>query len=356
MIIDRYLASHIHRSTLMVLLTLVSLSLFFTLVQQIDNLGKGDFTGWRFVEYLLLRAPGSAVQFMPLATLIGSMLSLGALAANSELIAMHASGISLRRLAWSVSLAALVMAVLTLLVADYVTPWSETRAREIKSASLDRGGSLLSRRGLWVKEGDHVIFVGRLFPDGSARRVEIHRFDEKGRLKMALTARSAVARDQGWLLKSVRQSLFEEDRVIRKQYKEWYYRGGLSEDLLSSLVIEPDQMSLFDLYGYLRFLRDNGIDTSVESLAFWRKLYAPITILVMALLALPFVSGSQRQGNVGQRLVTGILLGLVFVMLDKLLVQLGLQWKLPAFINAFLPTALFLVLMLWLMRRSERLQ
>jgi len=63
MIIDRYLASHIHRSTLMVLLTLVSLSLFFTLVQQIDNLGKGDFTGWRFVEYLLLRCARPARRF-----------------------------------------------------------------------------------------------------------------------------------------------------------------------------------------------------------------------------------------------------------------------------------------------------
>ena len=355
MILDRYLAGHIHRSTLMVLLTLVSLSLFFTLVQQIDNLGKGDFTGWRFVEYLLLRAPGSAVQYMPLATLIGSMLSLGALAANSELIALHAAGVSLRRLGWTVVLAAMVMAILTLLVSDFVTPWSETRAREIKTSSIGKGSSLLSRRGLWVKEGNHVIFVGRLFPDGSARQVEIHEFDDSGRMRMALKAKSALPKDDGWLLKSVEQSLFERDRVRRQVHAEWFYRGGLSEDLLSSLVIDPGQMSLLDLAGYIRFLEDNGIDTSVESLAFWRKLYAPITLVVMALLALPFVSGSQRLGNVGQRLVIGILLGLVFVMLDKLLIQLGLQWRLPASINALMPTALFALLMVYMMRRSERL-
>ncbi len=355
MIVDRYLARHVQRSTFMVLMTLVSLSLFFTLVQQIDNLGRGDFTGWRFVEYLLLRAPGSAVQFMPLATLIGCMLSLGALAANSELIALQAAGASLRRLAWSVALAALVMAVLTMLISDFVTPWSETRAREVKSSSIGQGSSLLSRRGLWVKEGNHVIFVGRLFPDGSARQVEIHEFDGQNRLSMSLVAASALPRDQGWLLKSVQQSLFGEERVTRRQFDEWYYRGALSEDLLSSLVIDPGQMSLLDLRGYVDFLEVNGIDASVEKLAFWRKLYAPVTLLVMALLALPFVSGSQRQGNAGQRLVIGILLGLVFVMLDKLLIQLGLQWRLPAFINALLPTALFAALMLVLMRRSERL-
>jgi len=146
-IVDRYLAGHIHRSTLMVLLTLVSLSLFFTLVQQVDNLGKGDFSGWRFVEYLLLRIPGSAVEYMPLATLIGSMLSLGALAANSELIALHAAGAPLRRLGRSVALAALVMAVLTLLVADFVAPWSETRAREVKTSSIGKEQDTASRRG-----------------------------------------------------------------------------------------------------------------------------------------------------------------------------------------------------------------
>ncbi len=355
MIVDRYLAGHIHRSTLTVLLTLVSLSLFFTLVQQIDNLGKGDFTGWRFVEYLLLRVPGSAVQYMPLAVLIGSMLSLGALAANSELIALHAAGVSLRRLAWSVGLSAMVMAILTLLVSDFVTPWSETRAREIKSSSLGKGSSLLSRRGLWMKEGNHVIFVGRLFPDGSARQIEIHQFDDSGRMLMALKAKTALPKDGGWLLKSVQQSVFETDRVLRQTHSDWYYRGGLSEDLLSSLVIDPGQMSLMDLAGYIRFLEDNAIDTSVESLAFWRKLYVPVTLLVMALLALPFVSGSRRQGNVGQRLVMGILLGLVFVMLDKLLIQLGLQWRLPAALNALMPTALFALLTIYMLRRSERL-
>ncbi len=355
MILDRYLSGHIHRSTLMVLLTLVSLSLFFTLVQQIDNLGKGDFSGWRFIEYLLLRAPGSAVQFMPLAVLIGSMLSLGSLAANSELIAFQAAGVSQRRLVRSITLAALVMALLTWLVADFVTPWSETRAREIKTASIGKGSSLLSRSGLWVKEGNHVIFVGRLFPDGSAQQVEIHEFDEQGRLLMALKARSALPQNRGWLLKSVRQTLFGESRVQTRRLDEWYYRGGLSENLLSSLVIDPGLMSLRDLWGYIRFLRDNGIDTSVESLAFWRKLYAPLTLVVMSLLALPFVSGSQRQGNTGQRLVIGILLGLVFVMLDKLLIQLGLQLGIPAGLNALLPTALFALLMVGLMRRSEQL-
>lgn len=355
MILDRYLSSHIHRSTLMVLLTLVSLSLFFTLVQQIDNLGKGDFSGWRFIEYLLLRIPGLAVQFMPLAVLIGSMLSLGALAANSELIAFQAAGVSQRRLARSISLAALVMAVLTWLVADFVTPLSETRAREIKTASIGKGGSLLSRSGLWVKEGQHVIFVGRLFPDGSAKQVEIHEFDEQDRLRMALKARSALPRNGGWLLQSVQQTLFEENRVSSRFHEQWLYRGGLSEELLSSLVIDPGRMSLLDLWGYMRFLRSNGIDTAVESLAFWRKFYAPLTLVVMALLALPFVSGSQRQGNAGQRLVIGILLGLVFVMLDKLLIQFGLQWHVPAVINALLPTALFAVLMAVLMRRSEQL-
>ena len=76
------------------LFLLVSLALFFSLVGELDRLGEGGYGIWQLLEYLALSAPGMVVEFLPLAVLLGSMLSLGSLASNSELIAMQASGVS----------------------------------------------------------------------------------------------------------------------------------------------------------------------------------------------------------------------------------------------------------------------
>jgi len=74
--------------------------------------------------------------------------------------------------------------------------------------------------------------------------------------------------------------------------------------------------------------------------------------MVMSILAIPFVLGSQRNSNAGQRIITGILLGLVYVVLDKVLIQLGEQLKVAAFVNALTPTLLFILFTAFLIHRK----
>ena len=85
MIVSRYIQRNIFLGTLGTLLLLVSLALFFTFVRELDDVGEGNYGMVEVFKFLALGIPGKIVEFMPLAILIGSMLSLGALASNSEL-------------------------------------------------------------------------------------------------------------------------------------------------------------------------------------------------------------------------------------------------------------------------------
>jgi lipopolysaccharide export system permease protein len=96
------------------------------------------------------------------------------------------------------------------------------------------------------------------------------------------------------------------------------------------------------------------LNSEPESLALWQKLYSPITTIVMAVLAIPFVLGSQRQGNTGQRIVIGILLGLVFFVMSRLLTQLGQQLNVLPMLNALVPILAFLLLTVALIIRKTR--
>lgn len=352
MIYTRYLISQIHKGALLVLVILVFLSLFFTLIQQLDNIGKGNFGALQFIQYLIMRMPSMVVDFMPLAALLGSILSLGNLASNSELIAFQTTGLSIKKFILVVLQAGFILALLSFLIADYIVPYSETQAKELKSSSIAARISMHSKRGVWIKDANNIIFAEQLFPNGNARHVEIYQLDDKGRLQISMTAENAIAGAKGWRLQKVRQTVFNGDKVDVVNHHEWFYRGGLSDQLLESLVVDPRLMSIASLRNYVSFLDDNQLNNEAEALALWRKIYAPVTILVMTLLAVPFVLGSQRQSNTGQRLVTGILLGLGFVVLNRVLIQLGEQLSLMAPINAFLPTLIFLLITVWLIREK----
>ena len=325
MIINRYIYRHLFQGTFMALGVLVSLGVFFTFVGQLEDVGRGDYSLLRVVEYVALVVPGKIVEYMPLAILLGTILNLGSLASNSEIIAMQAAGISVMQLMLAVLRAALLMAFLSFLLADWVVPMSETSAREIRTSSINATQALSGKKGLWIKDENRVLHIRLLLPKGIAKSVEIYQLDENGKLVATTKAESAIPAGDQWRLLKVQQTIIGEDSVEVKNFDELIYPGNISYALLDALIIEPRYMSSVDLYSYLRFLQKNNLDDAVESLTFWQKVFAPLTVLVMCILAVPFILGSQRQGSTGVRTIIGILLGLTYVAADKLLVQLGNQ-------------------------------
>ena len=353
MIINRYMMRTIHQGTLLALLVLVSLSLFFILIGQLDDIGRGSYSLLHVVEYVALRVPGQIIDFMPLAILLGTILSLGSLAGNSEIIAMQAAGLTVLQLLRSVLQAAVILAFLSFLIADWVVPISETSAREIRSSAISGTPALHAKKGLWVKDDRQVIYIKELLPNGVARSIEIYQLDEQGRLVSTLAAQSAIPTAEQWLLKQVKQSIIEDQAIRIIAYDEMIYAGNISYQLLEALMIEPRQMSSSNLYSYLVFLEENNLDITAVSLTFWQKIMAPFTVLIMCVLGVPFVLGSQRQNNTGQRLMLGILLGLSYVVAERLLIQLGSRIEITPFLNAMIPGLLFLALAIYLLIKKQ---
>jgi lipopolysaccharide export system permease protein len=353
MILGRYILRQITQGALLTLLILVSISLFFTFIGELGDIGRGYYDMLQVSKYVALRIPGKVVEFMPLAVLIGTILSLGGLASNSEIIAMQAAGVSVARLLRSVIFSAMSLAVLTFVVADVVVPTSETTARTIRSSAISNTPALIGKKGLWVKDASQVIHIDVLKPGGRAMGIKIYRLDESGSLFQTLTAETATQVESQWRLEAVQSVQFGQDSVQTEDFDELIYTGKISNKLLDALLIEPRQMSSADLYDYKSFLIKNNLDDSVESLTFWQKVFVPLTVIVMCLLAVPFVLGSQREGNAGQRLITGILLGLAYAVVSKLITQFGVQLNLLPVLNAIAPSVLFFILAIYLLYRKQ---
>ena len=352
MIISRYLQRNIYLGTLLALLVLTSLSLFFLLVNELEDIGRGNYGYSEAFQYIALSTPARIVEFLPLAALLGCIVSLGALASNSEIIAMQASGASLTRLLWSVIQAAIVLALISFLLSEWVVPDSSTQAKVIKNSAEDETAPLRSREGVWIKDGNRVIHINQLLPNGYALDVEVYRLDAGGKILSTLYAKRAEPIDQGWQLHEV-EILYLDPLGARSESRDRLrYQGEVSHELLQVLMIKPSRMSRRDLHAYLEFLDDNRLDARAERLIFWQKLFAPATILVMCLLAFPFVLGAQRQSSTGYRLLMGILLGLSFAVIERLLTQLGSQFDFSAVLIAGLPNILFLMIAAYLLHNK----
>lgn len=353
-LINRYLIQEIVSSILLIMLALIAMFSFFDLIQELESLGKGDYGLGSVLVFVLLSAPGHVYQVVPVAVLVGTMYALGRLSRNSELIILRVSGISIASLAWSLVRIGFVFAVLTFVVGEFVTPYTEKTAQRMRIKATDSVIAQDFRSGLWIKDGRSFVNVEEVLPDTTLLNVHIYEFDGDFHLRTISDAKTGRFEENGWNLSEVVQTLFNEDKIKSVYFPEANWQSLIRPDLLNVLLVQPEKMSARNLYSYIMHLSDNKQKTSRHEIALSAKVIYPLACMVMVVLALPFGFLQQRSGGASAKIFLGIMLGVFYQVMNRVFVHLGLlnDWS-PIF-STVVPTLLFLLAGLTMLFMVER--
>ncbi|MFC4161141.1 LPS export ABC transporter permease LptG [Chitinimonas lacunae] len=352
----RYLITEVVRTSLLVLAALLGLFMLFDLMNEVRDLGKGAYSLGKLFTYVVLLAPGNAYELLPISVLIGGMFSLNLLNQYSEYTVMRTGGLSLARVLGYLSIAGVFFALLTLLAGEFLAPVAERTATQLRLAAKGQVVAQDFRSGFWLRDKSSFINVREVLPDQSLHYVNVYLFDEQRRLRFYGYADRGVWQEQtrAWRLSDVYLTALDGERVNVTRLPEYMWHSVLTPDTLSVLLVAPEQMSATTLAGYIDHLRKNKQKTSRYEIALWSKLFYPLACLAMLLIALPFAQTQKRAGGVGVKLFIGIMLGLTFYFVSKLVGHLGLLYDWPPLLAATLPSLLFLTLALFLLWRQER--
>lgn len=341
-LIDRYIAQSILSASLLVLLVLLALNAMISFVGELDDVGRGSYDVLTAVGYVALRLPQSAVEMFSTAVLLGSLLGLGAMASHSELIVMRAAGMSIRRIIRAALQAGLILMLLVGAIGEFVAPPAETQAHRLRTSALSNKISVGSRSGLWAREGTRYVNAMTVLPDLTLRELTVYEYDIDGALREVVSAESARSVDDSrWELNGLSRTRFSNGETVTLDSGHEIWSGLISRDVIQVLAVDAENLSGRDLYEHVGYLRNNGLETTRYELALWRKLATPLSALVMMLLALPMVFGSLRASGSGQRIFFGALIGIGYLLADRLFTHMGLLYGLPVALSAFLPMAVF---------------
>ncbi len=352
-ILDNYIAKTVISGTLMVLLVLGALLAFVDFVSEMDDVGKGEYSMLEAALFVLLSLPKRLYELFPTAVLIGSLLSLGTLAGNSELTVMRAAGISIMRIVFSVLKAGFILLVCVALIGELVLPNSERAAQTLRAKDLKQNISLGGGGGFWARDGQRFLYVSHVYPGMNLGKVNVYELADNNKLKSVTHAESAQHKDNRWTLNNVQRTDFSNNHVESFKVESEVWQKLLNPDLFKVVSVEPDNMSALDLYQYSRYLRDNALDSSSYELAFWIKIFTPISSLVMLLIALPFIFGSQRSSGAGNRMLVGLLLGIGFYLLNRTVNHLGQVYQISPFISASAPMIFVAMASFYALRKVE---
>ena len=349
--LDRYIGKSVFMAILAVLGIILGLASLFAFIDEMADISD-TYTFWDAGSFVVMTAPRRLYDMLPMAALIGCLIGLGALASSSELTIMRAAGVSIGRIVWAVMKPMLVLMVAGLLIGEYVAPVTEASAQAARSLAQGTGDAQSARHGLWHRQGDEFIHINTVQPNGLLYGVTRYRFDDQRHMLSASFAKQANYKTDYWELKDVSTTLFHEGRteVVTAPDERWDI--SLSPQLLSTVVLPPESLSMTGLYGYAHYLADQGLANGRYWLAFYTKILQPLVTVALVLMEISFIFGPLRSVTLGQRVFTGVLVGFTFRIAQDLLGPSSLVFGFSPLFAVLVPAGICALAGIWLLRRA----
>ncbi|HMN20505.1 MAG TPA: LPS export ABC transporter permease LptG [Ottowia sp.] len=348
-------------------LAFLALFFFFDLVDELGAIDQHALRGYSLAHallYVTLQVPNHLYELLPIAVLIGTIYVMARLAESSEYTILRTSGLGPLQALRTLLALGLAFVVLTFAVGDYLAPAANQAAKNLQARFL--GDITVGRTGAWMKDRtdtrNYSVNVGALRPDGSLGTVRIFEFSNQDQ-RLLSTTRAASGRFAAgaWELQDVeRRELATVDAPLPEigiqHLPEWTWHTGITMDMVTAALLSPDRMQTLDLFHYINHLQSNGQSAQRYQIEFWRKVFYPISCLVMMVLALPFAYLHFRSGNIAGYVFLGVLVGISFFLLNNVFGFIGnlRDWEpwLAAAAPGLLYSALSLGAFSWLVLRQ----
>ena len=356
-----------------VALAFLAMFFFFDLLDEMGDVGRkfGDvtYTVWHALLAVTFGLPKHLYELLPIAVLIGSIFVMARFAQSSEFTIMRTSGLG----PWMALRTMLVLGagfvVLTVAVGDYIAPAAERWALVAKAKYLGQT-STTGSTGAWLKEktkdGTLAVNVRAVRADGALNGIRIFEFDRQGRMTLQLHADQGQVQEEAdnWLLVNARLTRLSyasstandsAAAVTKDSHAQLNWPTSITSEMLIAAVHKPDRMPTLELFQFIQHLKTNDQSAQKYEIEFWRKVFYPLSCLVMVVLALPFAYLHFRSGGIAGYVFGGVMAGISFFLLNNVFGYAGNLQNWSPMLTAAAPGLIYSLLSLgafaWLVIR-----
>lgn len=356
-----------------VALAFLAMFFFFDLLDEMGDVGRKfggvTYTVWHALLAVTFGLPKHLYELLPIAVLIGSIFVMARFAQSSEFTIMRTSGLG----PWMALRSMLVLGagfvVLTVAVGDYIAPAAERWALVAKAKYLGQT-STTGSTGAWLKEktkdGTLAVNVRAVRADGALTGIRVFEFDRQGRMTLQLHADQGQVQEEAdnWLLENARLTRLSyasssasdsAAAVTKDSHAQLNWPTSITSEMLIAAVHKPDRMPTLELFQFIQHLKTNDQSAQKYEIEFWRKVFYPLSCLVMVVLALPFAYLHFRSGGIAGYVFGGVMAGISFFLLNNVFGYAGNLQNWSPMLTAAAPGLIYSLLSLgafaWLVIR-----
>jgi len=357
-ILDRYVLKEFVKLFCLIVVSLICLYLIVDFFERIRMFLSNHASLGQILSYFSFTVPTILAQMIPVGILLAALLTFGMLSKHSEITAMKANGVSLYRIALPVIICSLVVSGFSFLLSEFVTPYTNQKAKYIKLIEVQKRQKLGSFKNnqIWYRGQEGIYNFSMFDPEtGTLRGIRISYLDRDMNLTMRIDAREAQWKEGKWTFHDLLITTFPKDEFPYLTFRESSIID-LPETPADFMIVQKDadEMGYWDLRQFIHKVQSEGYDATRYLADMQGKIAFPFVCVILSVLGLSFsLLRQERRGGVAQSIGAGIVIGFSYWIVFAFALSLGRSGTIPPLLAAWTANILFGIAALVLLLRIK---
>lgn len=351
-ILSRYIALTWLRLLALCLGSFLAVYLVLDMMDKIPRFLRSGGSLVDIFSFFVFKLPEMIGQTASFSILMTTLLTLGLLSRNSEIIAMRSCGVSLFRISLPMLGMSLVVCLVLLVNTELIVPQSYEQMERIERVNIKKQGvnAVFKRNNIWFRSEAMILQAHFFDPQAKLLKgVTIWILDPSMNPVSRIDADAAIYKNDHWVLQAVTTKTFIAGKGFSvKQTPAMDIVLNLKVDDLRVLDNNADNLSYRKLKEYAENLQSGGYQAYRYLTMMYNKLSAPFAAFVMVILGIPFALRNTRSGGIALGIGTSIGIGFAFFVVNAVLLSYGRSGVLPPFVAAWGANFIFALSGIWL--------
>jgi len=340
-ILDRYIVKEF---LVFFATSLFATGFLFVLIEFLQKAARDGFS-IALMRYFLFLLPSILYQMLPLAALLGTLITLALFARTHEIVAMQALGMGPLRLS-SLFLASLFfLMTASFFLSDFFIPPTTKKARLIYHREVKRQTdyAIFKTNRIWYRSAEGIYNIALLHPEKNVMEgLTLYQFNDQFQLVQEIRAKQATYHQGSWHIRDGIRTTFSADGFpVIEHFDEIALAIQETPEDLKKFEKNIDALTFEQLRHYIRKNKRAGFETLRHEVNLHAKISYPFAALLMSLLGIPFAARRSRKGSVAVSIGIGLALAFVYWLSFNFGVSLGYSGHLPPWLAAWVANLLF---------------
>ena len=333
---------------------ILSIAIVFDLTEKMDDFFENQIPLSEIIlEYYLPFLPYYMNMFSSLFIFISVIFFTSKLAGNSEIIAMHAAGVSYHRLMVPYAISASILFVLAFILGGWVIPRSSEHMLRFTDKYIEHFTSESARNIQMQVEPGTVLYIESFQRRSNiGYRCSIEKFDGKTLVERTTADRIYYDSLEYWRLDNYTERTFTGMRETLERGSSKQITMPIIPDELFITAQQAQQMTTPELRHYMERQRRRGSgNVKAFEVEYHKRWASPLGAFIMTLLGVTMSSRKVR-GGMGKNLGIGVALTAVYILFSTVSTTFSVNNVMSSFMAAWLPNFVFLAISIPLYLRA----